>query len=208
MIHEQLTFLTYIFKILAYVDVAIVIDGGKSYRKQSGWSHCQAILPLASRTSTDTFNLTIWSAVSLLSLSFTTATRRKGQLFEVDLICIIPRVLFIFIISKKQVTEERQHGGMGQKNQSEGREQEDWGANIGILGSSSIITWESYLWTKATSLLWPPPKPCRKESDCCVFIWGAAGVGILSLGKWAPSWQLWEYMLVPPGLSENYASND
>lgn len=36
MIHEQLTFPTYIFKILAYVDVAIIIDGGKSYRKQSG----------------------------------------------------------------------------------------------------------------------------------------------------------------------------
>lgn len=193
MIHEQLTFLTYIFKMLAYVDVAIVIDGGKSYRKQSG-SHCQAILALVSRTSTDTLNLTIWSAASLLSLSFTT--------------CIRPRVLFIFIISKKQVTEEGQDGGMGQKSQSEGREQEDWGANIGILGSSSIIMWESYLWTKAASPLWPPPKPCRKESDCCVFIWGAAGVGMLSLGKWAPSWQLWENMLVPPGLSENYASND
>lgn len=36
MIHEHLAFLTYIFKILAYVDVDIVIDGGKNYRKQSG----------------------------------------------------------------------------------------------------------------------------------------------------------------------------
>lgn len=36
MIHEQLPFLTYIFKILASVDVDIVTDDGESYRKQNG----------------------------------------------------------------------------------------------------------------------------------------------------------------------------
>lgn len=48
-----------------------------------------------------------------MSLSFATATRKKGQLFEVDLICIIPIVLFIFIISKRQVTEDPGTGWRG-----------------------------------------------------------------------------------------------
>lgn len=98
MIHKQLTFLTYILKTLAYVDVGIVTDDGKSYRKQDGMESLPGDLAPGLQDKCRHTQPSGWLAGSLLSLSF---TRQKGQLFEVDLIHIIPMVLFIFIISRK-----------------------------------------------------------------------------------------------------------